>query len=163
MEKLIFTAFMFIMVSVNAVADSKSTASAYSAFDNSLEFTTQKSISENKKGQLQLIYFWASWCPDCKAKFKKDLSGYQNAHVDFITLSIEDNKEKIAKFIAKENLKYPVYFDVNRQLQKDLKVFSVPTVILTRLVEGKPQIIHQVSGKDWEEIDSVIQQELKKM
>lgn len=130
-------------------------------FDRSLNISTNKSMTADSKGRLKLIYFWATWCPDCKQKFKTNLSQYQTADINFMTLSIEDNKDKISKFVTKEKIQYPVYFDPERTLQKELKIFSVPTVVLTKLVDGKTEIIRQVSGKDWADIDQAILVDLK--
>lgn len=164
MEKLIFIFVLaFQLMALGASPVAASTAVPYAPFVQSLNLATQKSIQDSTKGRLQVIYFWASWCPDCKAKLKVDLSRYQTSEIDFLTLSIEDKKEKVMKFVEKEKVAYPVFFDPERTLQKDLKIFSVPTVVLAKLVDGKLQIIQQVSGKDWESIDLSIQSELKRM
>lgn len=162
MEKLILIYAFFIQFFIGAVVLGAG-AMPYEPFEKSVSLSTSKTISESKKAQLQLIYFWASWCPDCKDKFSSGLEKYQSNSVDLLTLSIEDNKEKVSKFITKNAIKYPVYYDPERRLQKELKIFSVPTVVLVKLVDGKVQIIEQVSGKDWSKIDSAISIESKKM
>lgn len=129
---------------------------SYSGYDQAQELKTTKSITDFKKAKYQIVYFWASWCPDCKEKLRLDLSKYQTAETDFVTLSIEDNKNKVVKFSDKENVKYPVFYDPNRQLQKDLKIFTVPTVVLVQIVDGKPVVLENVSGTDWSKIDMAI-------
>jgi len=109
----------------------------------------------------RVFYFWATWCPDCKAKLKSDLSRYNSNGLDLITLPTDKDVEKIKEYVRLHDIKWTVALDANRALQKRFKVFSVPTVVIARYENSEwiPDAI--VTGTNWEKIDQQIRQQKK--
>ena len=132
-------------------------------YDQTLNLKTNKKLTE-EINEYQVFYFWATWCPDCKEKLKSDLSTYQQKNISLATLSIEKDREKIQKFVEKNKLAYSVYFDPEKTLQKQFKIFSVPSVVLAKKSGTTFEVIESVVGTDWTAINlaiSKIKQETK--
>ncbi len=65
-------------------------------------------------GKVVLINFWATWCPPCvegTQKLKQVYSKYQAQGLEVVGISWDNDKGKLVKFIAENQLKWPVYFD----------------------------------------------------
>lgn len=77
-----------------------------------------------------VLYFWATWCPDCKAKLT---SLFQQKELyekyDVYLIATDKESEKIQHFQKKFSIFPQIAIDPERQVQKALKVFSVPTVV----------------------------------
>ncbi len=91
-----------------------------------------------------LMYFWATWCTDCKVKLQKDLPAFkvpENSQI--ITINTDKDMERAKHFIEKESLSVNVVRETDKSLSKTLKVFSVPFwAVLER------------DGESWKVVDS---------
>jgi thiol-disulfide isomerase/thioredoxin len=75
------------------------------------------------------VYFWASWCPDCREKLTHgDLQALQSEFpkVKVLTVNADRDEKKGKDFIETEKLSLPVYRDDEKTLAKNLKLFAVP-------------------------------------
>lgn len=78
----------------------------------------------------KILYFWATWCPDCKEKltsvFKR--SALFDKY-DIYLIATDKDHEKIQHYQKKNSVEDRVFLDEERALQKKLGVFSVPTIV----------------------------------
>ena len=62
-------------------------------------------------GQATLLQFWASWCPHCRSDlpYMKELfTQSQGKGLRLLTVSVDQDAEKLKAFLAKEQVLYPV-------------------------------------------------------
>lgn len=117
--------------------------------------------SENQKPQHQsskekLVYFWATWCPDCKEKLTSTLKeNHLYDQFDVYLVATDKSEEKIEHFQRKFSIKNQVMLDPDRSLQKALKVFSIPTLV--RMDQNFQVKAAQAGGS----IEKLIQTEMK--
>ena len=93
----------------------------------------------NKKGNIMILNFWATWCVPCK----KEMPSLAELHKIYPEISIypinleKPNKEKTKKFFKNldiDNLN--IYFDPEFKLVKSFNMRGVPTSIIINK-EGK--------------------------
>jgi peroxiredoxin len=65
-------------------------------------------------GKPLVLYFWATWCPACR----RDVQAIHQVYLDFkdkgigfVTVSLDEDLEALKKYVAQENLQFPVLFD----------------------------------------------------
>ena len=123
-------------------------APAFSAVD--LSGATQ-SLGASK-GEATLVHFWASWCPHCRSdvKLMKELfARYQGKGLRIVTVSIDQDVNKLTQFVKDQQIPYPVvsaYQDPdspNAQLPELYEAQGVPAYYL---VDAKGMIAKTFSG-----------------
>ena len=118
-----------------------------------------KEISELKQIHLKidsskkkkLLYFWASWCPDCRGKLRGELQDLkkQRKDVEILTVNVDRKQSKGESFIKDASLPFPVVRDESRVLRKKLKVFSVPSWAIIEQSDNKSwKVIAKDAGSD---------------
>ncbi len=82
-----------------------------------------------------VLNFWATWCKPCRVEMPKlqevheDLMGW-TVHFAAVSLDTRRNKNKVEKYIEKNEVTLPVYRDPEGSLAKKLKIMAIPTTIL---------------------------------
>jgi len=83
------------------------------------------------KNKNAVLVFWATWCPACVReiphveKYYKEKSG----DVAVIGINIRESNEKVASFVKKKGISYPVALDASGQVAGAYKVQGIPTVV----------------------------------
>lgn len=69
-------------------------------------------LLKEMKGKVIFMNFWATWCPPCVAEMPGIQSLYEKtdtAHTAFVMVSVDEDLNKVRKFIKRKNYTFPVY------------------------------------------------------
>ena len=115
--------------------------------------TTPIHMDNNLASTRKLLYFWASWCPDCREKLRTDLPRLQKEHnIDIVTVNLDQDLARGKHFIEQEQMMLPVIRDEEKVLRKQLSIFAVPAWGIVEQVAGQWEIVKAASGSNMEEI-----------
>ena len=85
--------------------------------------------SESYLGQNFLLIFFTPKCPNCRWVIDdlKEISEFKEIRVFLIS---RDTQERTLKFIEKEKVNFPIFFDKKNILRKKFKSLIVPSLFL---------------------------------
>ena len=107
----------------------------------------------DQKKDTRVLYFWASWCPDCRDKLDGKIQKLENDNIEIMTINVDRKAKKGVKFVEETGLKLPVLRDEEKIVRKHFKVFSVPSwAVLKRDSNKKWNLIKVSGGSDLEAI-----------
>jgi peroxiredoxin len=90
-------------------------------------------LSDHKGKRPVLIIFSTTWCTFCKAEipnFKSLYASYAKQGLEIINIDIQESKEKVARFVAKNELPYRTLLDEDGTVSGVYEVRGVPTMVL---------------------------------
>ncbi len=81
-----------------------------------------------KPTQPVLVYFWATWCPVCRAGQNSSVAAIARDHSDVITVAMQSGSvPEVAQYLAAQGLRFPVLNDPDGRLSAAWGVHAVPT------------------------------------
>lgn len=94
-----------------------------------------------------MISFWASWCQYCNAEIPILDALYEEYkdRVEFVSINItyDDNVSGAKSFVAKHQLRMPVYLDVDAVASESFLIQAVPSIVT---VDENGAIVTQRTG-----------------
>lgn len=168
--KLFFTVILFNASFITAQDDAAS-STLINKGDKAPKFEVQSISggwlsSDQLKGKVTLINFWATWCPPCRAEFpllQKDIyDSIKEKDFNVMAISRGEETDTVKKFIDKNKYTFPIYVD------KEAKVYNLfaNKYIPRNFVIGKDGYIKWASigfvKEEFYEMIKVIREELKK-
>jgi thiol-disulfide isomerase/thioredoxin len=119
---------------------------------NLQDFDGKKVPSEQFKGKILIVDFWATWCVPCIAevpRFNKLQEKYASQGVEVIGVALASGDAKdIKPFVTRHKMKYTVLIGDDDQVY-DLNVVAFPTTyVLTRDMKVLRRYIGASPGKN---------------
>ena len=108
-------------------------------------------------GKTLVLYFWASWCPNCRKDVKKMIAVYKKHHaqnVEWISISLDHELEKLESFAAKMNIPYPILFDGRGWENQIGRMYGISAIPVFFVVDSRGFMAH--SGSRGSELDEIL-------
>lgn len=103
-------------------------------------------VTDDLKGKVLFINFWATWCPPCIAEMPSIEKLYGNfkgeENVVFILVDADNDPQKAQAFMAKNGWTLPVYFP-GGNIPADYYTGTLPTTVI---VDKSGSITYKNSG-----------------
>ncbi len=130
-----------------------------------LEKSSGAVASNDLKGKVVLINFFATWCPSCVKELPqlqaKIWNKYKdNSNFELLVVGREHSEEELAKF-TKDKYTMPFYPD---EVRKTYKLFAENTIPRNYILDKDGKIVYMLTGyseEDFNEMLSVLDNLLK--
>jgi thiol-disulfide isomerase/thioredoxin len=120
-------------------------------------------LNTGSGGEFKLLYFWATWCPNCKEKFNGALNEFKKVkNMDLILISTEKDSALVKNYVEKQNISDAVYLDRDKVLRKKLNIDAVPAWALVKRTTAGFEVVATDIGFDDAEVMAKIKLNLEK-
>jgi peroxiredoxin len=85
------------------------------------------------RGEVVMLSFWATWCGDCRTQLERlgDMyTRYQDAGVELLAVSLDQNAKQAQEAAAALGVSYPVLHDAGGEVGRLYDVSKVPVMVL---------------------------------
>lgn len=100
------------------------------------------------QGEIVVLHFWASWCPYCRGEIPKLVKIYREMTeqgVAILSVSVDDDLNKLSDFVKREKLPYTVIPDrASRPLLSEQ--YRIPGIPVTFILASDGRIIGRFVG-----------------
>lgn len=107
--------------------------------------TNLKTLKGNK---LIFLNFWGTWCPPCREEWPtiQKLYDSKKGKIDFVLIAMQDEEEKVRKFMADNKYTAPVYI-AQTPISNNVLPKVFPTTFL--LDKNGRILLKEDASKDW--------------
>lgn len=103
-------------------------------------------------GKVVLLNFWATWCIPCRTEMpgmERVWQQYHDRGLAIVAVSVDEGGEKrIAKFVRRLNLSYPILLDPPSEVAERYEVSGLPA---SYLIDGEGRLIGRLVGsREWD-------------
>jgi peroxiredoxin len=107
------------------------------------------------KGQVILLNFWATWCPNCRKEgpsFERLYNQYKLKGLILFRVDTKESREAIMKFLEKEAVTVPILLDKNGKVGRLFGLWAHPT---TYLIDRQGMVRYRSVGfVDWSGLEA---------
>lgn len=86
------------------------------------------------RGDVVLLYFWASWCPYCGKELPTTVEQlarrYRDQRLTVLAVNIEEAREKVRRWVRQHAITVPVLLDADGDVTAQYGVTATPTAVL---------------------------------
>ena len=117
----------------------------------------EKLSLETLAGKVVLLNFWATWCAPCRTEMpgmERLSQQYRDRGLAIVAVSIDEGGEKrIAKFVRRQNLSYPILLDPQSEIAERYEVNGLPS---SYLIDGEGRLIGRLEGsREWDSPEAI--------
>ncbi len=133
--------------------------SVQDSIDDKASFLNANNVvydTEQLKGKVLFINFWATWCPPCRAEMPSIQKLYDkfkdNDNIEFLIVEIEGDMEGTEKFLTDQKLKLPIVYP-NGEIPSNWLGGAIPTTVIldkSGKIAAKEEGMYDYSTKEVE-------------
>ncbi len=106
--------------------------------------------SDEIKGKLVLLNFWATWCPPCRLEMpsmERLYKEFKGDGLEIVAVNFMESEKPIRSFLKENGFTFPVLFDKKGEIAQSYGVHALP---VTFLIGRNGNLLAKSMGyKDW--------------
>ena len=114
------------------------------------------SLSQFRKGQKAIIFFWATWCPHCRRELgglNKNKETIARKGIQIVLVDVGEEAEDVRHYLQSNNIAMDVFLDKDSSVSESYGIVGVPTFYFVDQ-EGVVRDVQHTLPENYEEIVS---------
>ena len=139
--KMILLSFLLLPLCIHATSLKQLPEATLVNFHNSETITT-----EQLKGKVVYLDFWASWCKPCKKSFpfmNQLKQRYPSDKFQIIAINMDESKQDAIRFLDKMPAQFGIFQNPNNTLASELKLPGLPVAYI---IDKNGEIVAKHTG-----------------
>ncbi len=102
--------------------------------------------SDDLRGKVVLLDFWATWCAPCRAAIPELRSLSRRRAKDpfvLLSISVDQDEKALRELVAQSEMTWPQVWDKNSEIYRKLNAKALPTYVL---VDPEGEIVYTATG-----------------
>ncbi len=90
-------------------------------------------MTQFRDNKSAIIFFWATWCPHCRAALKeldKQSEQIEKSGIKLILVDVGESAKEVSAYVAKNHIDLTVFLDEDSSLGDPYAIIGVPTFVL---------------------------------
>jgi len=115
------------------------------------------SLNQFRSGKSAIIFFWATWCPNCHDRMKeliKSTTEISDNGIQIILVDVGENAKTINSYVKRYKVPYDVFLDEESKVAEDYGIIGIPTFFFV----GKDGIIKAVEHSIPDDYEKILMQ-----
>ncbi|MES9856945.1 MAG: TlpA disulfide reductase family protein [Sedimenticola sp.] len=117
-----------------------------------LEMSGEKIDLSSYRGKVLVVNFWATWCGPCREEMPslgRAAKWLERFNGQLISINTGEKRERVARYLDKAPVTFPVLLDQNAATAADWGVYSYPT---TFVIDPEGRISYLAMGRrEWDD------------
>ena len=149
-------AFILIIKSCSPFPNIGNSLIGQLAPDFTLEMISGQEVrmTQFRRGQPAMIFFWATWCPHCRKQLKELTHNRQAIEangIKIILVDVGESAREVQEYINANNISFDIFLDDNAEVAKEYRLVGVPTFFFVN-GEGIIVDVKNVLPDDYQEV-----------
>lgn len=88
------------------------------------------SLQEYRDGKKAIIFFWATWCPHCRAQLgnlNRDQEEIENSNIKIVLVDVGESEAIVSKYLEKNEINMNVFLDEKSEVSDTYGLIGLPT------------------------------------
>ncbi len=90
----------------------------------------ETALSDFREGKKAIIFFWATWCPHCRAALKelnRDREAIAQKGIKLVIVDVGESARDVKSYVNKNKIGLEVFLDEEETLSEQFGIIGVPT------------------------------------
>ena len=114
----------------------------------------EKTLSDFSAGKPTIVFFWATWCPHCRAALKelnKDSEQYAKKGIQIALVDVGEQSREVKAYAEKNKVALEIFLDEDETISEKFEIIGVPTFIFVNAAGVIKDVQHELPN-DYEKI-----------
>lgn len=113
--------------------------------DKVFSYETNDEISLTLKSEVNIIFFWSSWCANCDryyAPINNLIEKYNDSRLNVVGISLDQKESQMKKYQRKHGFKFKSYSDLNKKWKSEnAERFGVDGIPVCLVVNNRKELL----------------------
>ena len=99
-----------------------------------------------------LLYFWATWCPDCKSSLQSVLPKFPTQQLQILAVNTDASDSDAEEFRTANKVVIQSITDTDKKIRQEFKIFSVPMAVLLKKEKTEWVVLKKYTGNEIKQV-----------